>query len=323
MSTTKSSKVRIRNLIGRIFSPSGDKDKDDEMKPSSSAMDISQPYNTVHRVHVGYDGQKFSGLPQPWMDILLRDISIADQKSNPNAVVTAVKFYAASMKEHEKTKFMTTNSVFTNSDDEVDVQLTGQVTEHLRKLRCSNGAAPSSSPSPSGSSSAIRPLANGTSGGQLSSSSTDASLSLSDRMVPSPAPVPTSESAPQLQTISDTAPPIHPRSAHPPPPPPPPQRNKASYGMQSTDPNMAPDPRAPPRIPPKVPPKPSLTMCVLMIMMMMMMMMGLRRIYCYRQSFFVCRIFTTNPTTGRDFWKIVNDLEAINQWGTSANVIRQ
>ncbi|CAP23785.1 Protein CBG02801, partial [Caenorhabditis briggsae] len=251
MSTARSSKVRIRNFIGRIFSPS-EKDKDnDEMKPSSSAMDISQPYNTVHRVHVGYDGQKFSGLPQPWMDILLRDISLADQKSNPNAVVTALKFYAQSMKENEKTKFMTTNSVFTNSDDDdVDVQLTGQVTEHLRNLQCTNG----SSSTPSTSSSSARPLTNGNS--TFSSSSTDASLSLSERNnVPSPAPVPTSESAPQLKSFTGEAPKLHPRSPFPTQPPVLPQRSKTSTPITThSNANGAPVPgsKGPP-----VPPKPS------------------------------------------------------------------
>ncbi|KIH57652.1 hypothetical protein ANCDUO_12152 [Ancylostoma duodenale] len=63
------------------------------------------------------------------MDSLLRDISEADQKKNPNAVVTALRFYAASMKEKEKAKFMTTNSVYNASDedsDDVEIQLNGQ-----------------------------------------------------------------------------------------------------------------------------------------------------------------------------------------------------
>ncbi|CAQ35064.1 Serine/threonine-protein kinase max-2 [Caenorhabditis elegans] len=263
MSTSKSSKVRIRNFIGRIFSPSDkDKDRDDEMKPSSSAMDISQPYNTVHRVHVGYDGQKFSGLPQPWMDILLRDISLADQKKDPNAVVTALKFYAQSMKENEKTKFMTTNSVFTNSDDDdVDVQLTGQVTEHLRNLQCSNGSATSPSTSVSASSSSARPLTNGNN--HLSTaSSTDTSLSLSERNnVPSPAPVPYSESAPQLKTFTGETPKLHPRSPFPPQPPVLPQRSKTASAVATTTTNPTTSNGAPPPVPgskgPPVPPKPS------------------------------------------------------------------
>ncbi|CAL2033154.1 unnamed protein product [Caenorhabditis brenneri] len=252
MSTAKSSKVRIRNFIGRIFSPS-EKDKDEEMKPSSSAMDISQPYNTVHRVHVGYDGQKFSGLPQPWMDILLRDISLADQKSNPNAVVTALKFYAQSMKENEKTKFMTTNSVFTNSDDDdVDVQLTGQVTEHLRNLQCTNGST--TTPSTSGSSSSSsRPLTNGNS--HFSLTSPDVSLSERNN-VPSPAPVPSSESAPQLKTFSGEAPKLHPRSPFPTQPPVLPQRSKTSTPVMTPPSTSNGSPASGSKGPP-VPPKPS------------------------------------------------------------------
>lgn len=45
--------VRVRNFFGRIFSPGTSSEKDrgdssDDSKPSSS-LDISQPYNTVHR----------------------------------------------------------------------------------------------------------------------------------------------------------------------------------------------------------------------------------------------------------------------------------
>ena len=41
-----------------------------------SPMDISQPYNTVHRLHAGFDAQtgEFYGLPQPWMELLLQQI---------------------------------------------------------------------------------------------------------------------------------------------------------------------------------------------------------------------------------------------------------
>ncbi|VDL76430.1 unnamed protein product [Nippostrongylus brasiliensis] len=155
MSTPKEkSKVRVRNFFGRIFSPGTSSEKDrgdssDDSKPSSS-LDISQPYNTVH--------------------------SEADQKKNPNAVVTALRFYAASMKEKEKTKFMTTTSVYNPSDedcDDVEIQLNGQVTGHhtLSRTRSNiNGTAP--------------PVVSKSKG--LSLSSTDDSVA--DRSVPSPAP---------------------------------------------------------------------------------------------------------------------------------------
>lgn len=229
MSTPKENKrVKLRNLFGRIFSPSGSDKESRTSDPSpSGSIDISQPYNTVHRMHVGYDGQKFSGLPQPWMDILLRDISLADQKKNPNAVVTALKFYAASMKEQDG-KFMTPKSVYQSSDeDEVDIQLTGQVTEHLRALDIKNSHSPSGS-------------------GIISNSSTDQSLV--DRSVPSPAP----SSGVNGDAI---VPPIMPRKTHKDPPPPPPQRLEHKNSSDSH-----PDctvPIKPPRVPPRIPPKPA------------------------------------------------------------------
>ncbi|KHN84264.1 Serine/threonine-protein kinase SMU1 [Toxocara canis] len=114
------SKVRLRNIFGRFFNTNNN----DLESPSASCAgpgEISSPYNTVHRIHVGYDGKKFTGLPQPWLDTLLRDISEADQKKNPSAVVTALKFYAKTVmtQESEKQKFMLTKSQLP-SDDDVD-----------------------------------------------------------------------------------------------------------------------------------------------------------------------------------------------------------
>ncbi|RCN26224.1 hypothetical protein ANCCAN_28056 [Ancylostoma caninum] len=166
------------------------------------------------------------------MDSLLRDISEADQKKNPNAVVTALRFYAASMKEKEKAKFMTTNSVYNASDedsDDVEIQLNGQVTGHH---------------APTPASSSINGLSNvsGSKVAGLSLSSTEDSMS--DRAVPSPAPAfnhnssagaPTQPKRKESATVEggldvpNPPPPIHPRSAgrkDAPPPPPPPQRSK-------------------------------------------------------------------------------------------------
>lgn len=52
-------------------------------------------------------------------DIYLKydHFSVADQKKNPNAVVTALKYYAASLKEQENAKFMTPNSIYNQSDE--------------------------------------------------------------------------------------------------------------------------------------------------------------------------------------------------------------
>ncbi|MFH4980804.1 hypothetical protein AB6A40_007513 [Gnathostoma spinigerum] len=67
------SKVRLRNIFGRFFNSSNDEIEN----PSSSSFglgEISSPYNTVHKIHVGYDGENFTGMPQVWLDILLRDL---------------------------------------------------------------------------------------------------------------------------------------------------------------------------------------------------------------------------------------------------------
>lgn len=80
MSASKDrSKVKLRSFLGRIFNNSGSVSSGIETADFSSngiISEISEPFNTVHRIHVGYDGQKFSGLPQSWLDILHRDIRL-------------------------------------------------------------------------------------------------------------------------------------------------------------------------------------------------------------------------------------------------------
>ncbi|VDD85824.1 unnamed protein product [Enterobius vermicularis] len=112
------SKVRRRNILVRFFN-SNNNDAESPTASVSGPGEISSPYNTVHRIHVGYDGKKFTGLPQPWLDTLLRDISEADQKKNPSAVVTALKFYAKTVmaQDADKQKFMLTKSQLPSDDD--------------------------------------------------------------------------------------------------------------------------------------------------------------------------------------------------------------
>lgn len=211
------SKVRVRDFLGRLrlFSPNEKSTTDDSASSAaSSSFEISAPYNTVHRVHVGYDGQKFSGLPQPWMDILLRDISEADQKRNPTAVVTALKFYAASLKQQEqgREKFLTTNSVFNNSDEEeIDVQLTG---EALQRLTLVEDPSPSSSSTSSSLSQRFDGVGHGHGHPVLPSPSSSSSLSPADGY------------RHDLPPLSSPAPPLPPRqkTGERAPPPPPPAR---------------------------------------------------------------------------------------------------
>ncbi|MCP9265385.1 Serine/threonine-protein kinase PAK 3 [Dirofilaria immitis] len=128
MSTSREkdkSKVRLRSILGRFFNSNNNEVNSSSSSYYSGPGEISSPYNTVHRIHVGYDGKKFTGLPQPWMDTLLRDISEADQKKNPSAVVLALKFYAKTVmaQEADKQKFMITNSQLP-FDDENDEEPT-------------------------------------------------------------------------------------------------------------------------------------------------------------------------------------------------------
>lgn len=66
--------VRLRSILGRFFNSNNNEVNSSSSSYYSGPGEISSPYNTVHRIHVGYDGKKFTGLPQPWMDTLLRDI---------------------------------------------------------------------------------------------------------------------------------------------------------------------------------------------------------------------------------------------------------
>ncbi|KRZ60555.1 Serine/threonine-protein kinase PAK 1 [Trichinella nativa] len=93
---------------------SGSSDAEDSVR-------ISKPYNTKHEFHVGYNEQtgEFSGVPEPWLKLLHTQISKADQKKNPRAVVHALKFYATSIKRKQPTKFLIQKDSITQSDDDL------------------------------------------------------------------------------------------------------------------------------------------------------------------------------------------------------------
>ncbi|CAK5109322.1 unnamed protein product [Meloidogyne enterolobii] len=121
------SKVRIRALLGRLFNNGSDSDcAQNGIANQHSANEISGPYNTVHRIHVGYDGQKFTGLPQSWLEMLQRDITEIDQKRNPTAVVAALKTYAQLFKQNDCDRFMITQKSVYADDDFVVYGTSGQ-----------------------------------------------------------------------------------------------------------------------------------------------------------------------------------------------------
>uniref|UniRef100_A0A183CMI2 CRIB domain-containing protein n=1 Tax=Globodera pallida TaxID=36090 RepID=A0A183CMI2_GLOPA len=133
-----SSKVRLRHILGRIFSGvnnngsgSGAEDggggtaAQEQQKgwhPQKSINEISAPSDVVHRIHVGYDGQRFTGLPPSWLEMLdVSGLTEADQKKNPGAIVRALKFYAAAVKQRESDKFMCPQkSVYPASEDDIE-----------------------------------------------------------------------------------------------------------------------------------------------------------------------------------------------------------
>uniref|UniRef100_A0AC35FY36 CRIB domain-containing protein n=1 Tax=Panagrolaimus sp. PS1159 TaxID=55785 RepID=A0AC35FY36_9BILA len=129
MSSTpkEKSKVPFRALLGRIFNNSNNGNNGNEPESSKAASisspTIGHPYNTVHKVHVKYDGAEFIGLPPEWLVLLHRDLSEVDQKENPTAVVTALKFYASAMMQNKDDKFLVTAKSVCPSDDDIDVDL--------------------------------------------------------------------------------------------------------------------------------------------------------------------------------------------------------
>lgn len=70
--------MRLRSFLGRIFNNNSNYGNavsgESTDSTNGTISEISGPFNTVHRIHVGYDGQKFSGLPQSWLDILHKNI---------------------------------------------------------------------------------------------------------------------------------------------------------------------------------------------------------------------------------------------------------
>lgn len=63
--------------------------------------------------------------------------SETDQKKNPKAVVTALKFYASAMKQSQDDKFMMTAKSVCPSDDDIDLQF------DMRKLDFPSNNTPS------------------------------------------------------------------------------------------------------------------------------------------------------------------------------------
>lgn len=73
--------------------------------------EISLPTQFEHTMHVGFDPitGEFTGMPEEWSKLLsVSNITTAEQKQNPQAVIDALKFYDSNTKEKDN-KFMNFN----------------------------------------------------------------------------------------------------------------------------------------------------------------------------------------------------------------------
>lgn len=74
--------------------------------------EISLPTQFEHTMHVGFDPitGEFTGMPEAWTRLLsVSNITSAEQKQHPQAVIDVLKFYDSSTKEKEDDKFMNFN----------------------------------------------------------------------------------------------------------------------------------------------------------------------------------------------------------------------
>lgn len=75
----------------------------------SKKPEISLPTEFEHKVHVGFDPVTgdFTGMPEQWTKLLqVSNISSAEQKKNPQAVIDVLKFYDSNTKKGDDDKFM-------------------------------------------------------------------------------------------------------------------------------------------------------------------------------------------------------------------------
>ncbi|CDW54820.1 serine:threonine protein kinase PAK 1 [Trichuris trichiura] len=111
----------MMTILKTWFKGGGESESCDVVDDDS--VQISRPYNTRHEFHIGYNQVtgEFSGVPEKWLKMLHSQISEADQKKNPRAVVHALKFYAASIKRKEQSaaKYLLQEESVSQSDDEL------------------------------------------------------------------------------------------------------------------------------------------------------------------------------------------------------------
>src|SRR5712691_7505025 len=81
---------------------------------SNKRLEVSTPYDPVHRTHVGFNSstREFTGLPKEWQQLLQDSrISKSDQEKNPLAVMEVVKYQASSIYSHRHSPYASTNEL--------------------------------------------------------------------------------------------------------------------------------------------------------------------------------------------------------------------
>ncbi|KAJ8311133.1 hypothetical protein KUTeg_011319 [Tegillarca granosa] len=89
------------------------------------AMQISTPTEVKHNFHVGFDSVSgnFVGLPPAWASLLQNsNISLEEQKENPDAIIASLKTFTKSVKKKQpsNTKFLKVATTIDDSEDELD-----------------------------------------------------------------------------------------------------------------------------------------------------------------------------------------------------------
>lgn len=91
---------------------------DEERKYSKKKPEISYPTQFEHTIHVGFDPvtSEFTGMPEAWARLLhTSNITQAEQKKNPQAVLDVLNFYEGSIEKETTTKFMTVSKPYGQS----------------------------------------------------------------------------------------------------------------------------------------------------------------------------------------------------------------
>ncbi|KAJ7391091.1 Serine/threonine-protein kinase PAK 3 [Desmophyllum pertusum] len=118
-----------------FFKNKGDEDR----KYSKKKPEISYPTQFEHTIHVGFDPvtSEFTGMPEAWARLLhTSNITQAEQKKNPQAVLDVLNFYEGS--KETNAKFMTVSKPYATSSEGVDLTSSCDTVPPSRHLSASS-----------------------------------------------------------------------------------------------------------------------------------------------------------------------------------------